>query len=55
MKESEFVIIGGGPGGHGGHGICLGPGAGKLIQELICDGKTSPPLDELNIARFYQT
>jgi len=40
--------------GHGGHGICLGPGSGKLIQELICGGQTSLPLEELNIARFNQ-
>jgi glycine/D-amino acid oxidase-like deaminating enzyme len=37
--------------GHGGHGICLGPGSGKLIQELICDGRTSLPLDELSLSR----
>lgn len=40
--------------GHGGHGIGLGPGSGKLIQELICDGKTTIPLDELNLSRFNQ-
>jgi sarcosine oxidase subunit beta len=40
-------------GGHGGHGIGMGPGTGKLIQELICDGKTSLSLEELNISRFY--
>mgnify|MGYP001823458128 FL=1 len=38
--------------GHGGHGIGLGPGSGKLIQELICDDKTTIPLDELNLSRF---
>jgi len=38
--------------GHNGHGICLGPGSGKLIQELICEGKTSIPLDELSLSRF---
>ena len=39
--------------GHCGHGICLGPGSGKLIQELICDGKTSLPLEELSLSRFH--
>lgn len=39
--------------GHNGHGIGLGPGTGKLIQELICDGITSIPLDELSLSRFY--
>ena len=38
--------------GHCGHGIGLGPGSGKLIQELICDGKTTIPLDELSLSRF---
>jgi sarcosine oxidase subunit beta len=38
--------------GHCGHGIGMGPGSGKLIQELICDGKTTIPLDELNLSRF---
>jgi len=38
--------------GHNGHGICLGPGSGKLIQELICKGITSIPLDELRLSRF---
>lgn len=38
--------------GHNGHGVCLGPGSGKLIAELVCDGKTSIPLDELNLSRF---
>jgi sarcosine oxidase subunit beta len=38
--------------GHGGHGIGMGPGSGKLIQELICDGKTAIPLDELSLSRF---
>lgn len=39
--------------GHNGHGIGLGPGSGKLIQELICEGITSIPLDELRLSRFY--
>jgi sarcosine oxidase subunit beta len=38
--------------GHNGHGIGLGPGSGKLIQELICEGITSIPLDELRLSRF---
>jgi sarcosine oxidase subunit beta len=38
--------------GHCGHGIGMGPGSGKLIQELICDDKTTIPLDELNLSRF---
>ncbi|MBW2479171.1 MAG: FAD-binding oxidoreductase [Deltaproteobacteria bacterium] len=38
--------------GHCGHGVGMGPGSGKLIQELICDGKTTIPLDEVNLSRF---
>jgi glycine/D-amino acid oxidase-like deaminating enzyme len=38
--------------GHNGHGIALGPGSGKLIAELICDGKTTIPLDALALSRF---
>jgi sarcosine oxidase subunit beta len=40
--------------GHCGHGIGMGPGSGKLIQELICDGKTTIPLDELSLSRFSE-
>jgi len=38
--------------GHNGHGIGMGPGSAKLIQELICEGKTSISLDGLNLSRF---
>ncbi len=38
--------------GHCGHGICLGPITGKLISELICQGRTSIPIDELSLSRF---
>lgn len=39
--------------GHNGHGIGMGPGSGKMIQELICTGETSIALDELSLSRFY--
>jgi sarcosine oxidase subunit beta len=38
--------------GHCGHGICLGPITGKLVSELICEGRTSMPIDELRLSRF---
>jgi sarcosine oxidase subunit beta len=38
--------------GHSGHGICLGPITGKLISELICEGRTSIPIDEMSLSRF---
>ena len=38
--------------GHCGHGICLGPITGKLISELICEGRTSIPIGELSLSRF---
>jgi glycine/D-amino acid oxidase-like deaminating enzyme len=40
--------------GHCGHGICLGPITGKLVSELICEGKTSMPIDELRLSRFLR-
>jgi glycine/D-amino acid oxidase-like deaminating enzyme len=38
--------------GHSGHGICLGPITGKLISELICEDRTSIPIDEMSLSRF---
>jgi sarcosine oxidase subunit beta len=38
--------------GHSGHGICLGPITGKLISELICEGRTSISIDEMSLSRF---
>jgi len=38
--------------GHNGHGIGMGPGSAKLIQELICEGRASIPLDTLHLSRF---
>jgi len=38
--------------GHSGHGVCLGPITGKLISELICEGHTSIPIDEMSLSRF---
>jgi glycine/D-amino acid oxidase-like deaminating enzyme len=34
------------------HGICLGPGKGKLTRELICKGRTSTSVESLNLSRF---
>ncbi len=38
--------------GHNGHGIGMGPGSAKLIQELICTGETSIPIEDVNLSRF---
>lgn len=38
--------------GHNGHGICLGPGTGRLIQELITTGRPSLDLKDLSLSRF---
>ena len=40
--------------GHCGHGVCLGPITGKLVSELICTGRTSIPIDQLNLSRFAE-
>lgn len=38
--------------GHGGSGITLGPITGKLISQLIIDGKAEQDIDEFSPARF---
>lgn len=38
--------------GFSGHGFMLAPVASKLIAELILEGKTSLPIDKLDIGRF---
>ena len=38
--------------GFSGHGFMLAPTTGKLIAELILDGKTSIPINKLDIGRF---
>jgi sarcosine oxidase subunit beta len=39
--------------GHEGDGIALSPITGDLIAELVVEGKTSIPLDEFKLERFY--
>ncbi|MFW6055672.1 MAG: NAD(P)/FAD-dependent oxidoreductase, partial [Thermodesulfobacteriota bacterium] len=50
VEEVEGLIM---ACGHNGHGICMGPGSGKLIQELLCEKKTTIPLEDLSLSRFY--
>jgi sarcosine oxidase subunit beta len=38
--------------GYSGHGFMIAPKATELISELIVDGKTSMPIDDLNLRRF---
>jgi sarcosine oxidase subunit beta len=38
--------------GFSGHGFMLAPTTGKLIAELILDGKTSITINKLDIGRF---
>ena len=40
--------------GHSRKGILLGPMSGKLVAELILDGKTSLPIDPFSPLRFTQ-
>jgi len=39
-------------GGHSGHGVGLAPITGKLIAELVTEGKTSLPIDGFSFSRF---
>ena len=38
--------------GFSGHGFQLGPIVGKLIAELIDEGKSSLPIEPFSVARF---
>lgn len=38
--------------GYSGHGFMIAPKVTELISELIVDGKTSMPIDDLNVKRF---
>ena len=38
--------------GYSGHGFMIAPKVTELISELIVDGKTSMPIDDLNLKRF---
>ncbi len=38
--------------GYSGHGFMIAPMVTELIAELIVDGETSMPIDELNLKRF---
>lgn len=38
--------------GHEGDGIALAPITGKLMAQLVTEGKTSYPLDAFSPARF---
>ena len=38
--------------GYSGHGFMIAPKVSELIAELIVDGKTSMPIDDLNLKRF---
>jgi len=40
--------------GYSEHGFMMGPIAGKTIAELIVYGKTSIPIDGLNLRRFRE-
>ena len=40
--------------GFSGHGFALGPITGRLISELILDGKPSLPLDDFRLTRFAE-
>ncbi|MBI2846270.1 MAG: FAD-binding oxidoreductase [Chloroflexi bacterium] len=47
-RPDGFIMVG----GFSGHGYALGPITGKLISELILDGKPSISIDAFSISRF---
>jgi len=50
VEEIEGFIM---AAGHEGDGIALSPITGDLIAELVVDGKTTIPLNEFRLERFY--
>ena len=50
VEEIEGFIM---AAGHEGDGIALSPITGDLIAELVVEDKTSIPLDEFKLERFY--
>ncbi|RLG63837.1 FAD-binding oxidoreductase, partial [archaeon] len=40
--------------GFSGHGFMVAPMVAKLIAELIVEGKTSLPIESLNLKRFRE-
>ncbi|MEE9323961.1 MAG: FAD-binding oxidoreductase, partial [Dehalococcoidia bacterium] len=40
--------------GFSGHGFALGPITGRILSELIVDGRSSLPIDAFNPSRFVK-
>ena len=40
--------------GFSGHGFALGPGAGKVVSELILDGQSSTDIHMMRYSRFAE-
>jgi sarcosine oxidase subunit beta len=51
VKEVKGFLI---DAGYSGHGFCMGPVSGKLVSELIVEGKASLPLEPFDYYRFQQ-
>lgn len=51
VKEVNGFLI---DAGYSGHGFCMGPVSGKLVSELIVEGKASLPLEPFDYYRFQQ-
>ena len=39
-------------GGYSGHGFCLGPISGEVVADMITEGKTRVPIENLRFDRF---
>ena len=51
VKEVKGFLI---DAGYSGHGFCLGPISGKLVSELLLNGKPSLPLEPFDYYRFQR-
>jgi sarcosine oxidase subunit beta len=51
VKEVKGFLI---DAGYSGHGFCMGPVSGRVVSELILEGKASLSLDPFDYYRFQQ-
>lgn len=52
VEEFQGLVV---AAGFSGHGFAMGPALGKLLGELILEGRTSIPIDAFRPARFQES